>query len=145
MQNEITKNILLVEDNLADIRLITETLKSFKTPINIYCVKDGVEAISFLNRRGANEKSIKPDIIILDLNLPNKNGFEVLKEIKEDNELKNIPTIILSISNAPDDIKKSYFLQANCYITKPIELDEFIKAVKKIEDFWLESVKLPDQ
>lgn len=144
MGNEKTKEILLIEDNAADIRLITEVLKSFKTEKNIYQAKDGAEAINFLKQQGEYGNCPRPDIIILDINLPNKNGFEVLKEIKEDEKLKNIPTVVLSTSSSIDDINKSYFLQANCYITKPIGLDEFIKTVKKIEDFWLCTVSLPE-
>jgi len=142
--NEKIFKILLIEDNVADIRLIMEALKSFKTKKDIYHVKDGIEAICFLKQQEQYKDSPRPDIVILDLNLPIKNGFEVLKEIKEDKNIKNVPVVVLSTSNLQDDINKSYLLQASCYITKPIELDDFIKALKKIEDFWLDTVKLPD-
>lgn len=144
MKSEKLIEILLIEDNIADIRLITEVLKSFEAPKDIYHVKDGIEAMNFLRQQGEYKNLPKPDIIILDINLPNKSGFEVLKEIKEDEKLKNIPVVVLSTSNSMEDINKSYFLQANCYITKPIELDDFVKAVKKIEDFWFSTADLPE-
>ncbi len=119
-------------------------MNSFKARKDIYQVKDGIEAICFLKHQGQYKDSPKPDIIILDLNLPIKNGFEVLKEIKEDESTKNIPIIVLLTSDFQDDINKSYLLQARCYVTKPIGLDEFINALKRIEDFWIDTVKLPD-
>jgi two-component system response regulator len=105
---------------------------------------DGVEAMAFLHREGRYADKLRPDLILLDLNLPKKNGREVLKEIKEDSDLKRIPVVVLTVSNAEQDILKTYNLHANCYITKPVGLDEFITIVKSIEDFWLTVVKLPN-
>lgn len=135
--------ILLVEDNPGDVRLTVEALKEGKVNTNLSVVGDGVEAIAFLNQEGNYVTAPRPDLILLDLNLPKKNGREVLSEIKQDSNLKLIPVIILTTSKADDDICKSYSLQANCYITKPVELEEFLDVVKSIEDFWLEIVMLP--
>jgi two-component system, chemotaxis family, response regulator Rcp1 len=135
--------ILLVEDNPADVRLISETFKDFKSRNVINFVKDGAEAMDFLRKRGAYAGMPVPDIIILDLNLPKKTGFEILEEIKKDPGLKQIPVVVLSTSDSDNDIAKAYQLQAACYVTKPVGLDDFIKAVKNIENFWLNTVKLP--
>ncbi|MBC7474079.1 MAG: response regulator [Candidatus Sericytochromatia bacterium] len=135
--------ILLVEDNLADIRLTKEVLKDSKVSNNIHPVMDGVEAISFLKKEGKYQNVPRPDLILLDLNLPKKDGREVLEEIKKDDKLKRIPVVILTTSKAEQDIIKSYNLHANCYITKPVNLEQFITIVEAIEDFWFTIVKLP--
>lgn len=135
--------ILLVEDNPGDVRLTEEALKEDKVLNNLSVVGDGVEAINFLKQKGKYAKAPRPDLILLDLNLPKKNGREVLGEIKEDPDLRRIPVVILTISKAKEDILKSYDRHANCYITKPVDLDQFINVVKSIEDFWLTVVKLP--
>lgn len=135
--------ILLVEDNGADVRLTKEALKEGKVLNNLSVVANGVEAIDFLHRKGKYADSPHPDLILLDLNLPKKNGYEVLGEIKNDPDLKRIPVVVLTISKSEEDIMKSYNLHANCYISKPVGLDKFIKVVKSVEDFWLTIVKLP--
>ncbi len=135
--------ILLVEDNPADVRLTREALKDGKIINNLSIVNDGVEAMAFLHRHGKYNDAPRPDLILLDLNLPKKDGREVLSDIKSDDRLKSIPVVILTISKADEDILKTYRLYANCYITKPVDLDQFIKVTKSIEDFWLSIVKLP--
>lgn len=135
--------ILLVEDNPGDVRLTKEAIKEGKVINNLYVAGDGIEALDFLHKKGNFEKMPRPDLILLDLNLPRKNGREVLAEIKADENLRSIPVIILSTSEAENDIMKSYELNANCYVTKPVDLDDFINVVKSIEDFWLSVVKLP--
>lgn len=136
--------ILLVEDNPGDARLAKEALKDSKLANNLYIADDGVEAMDFLNKVGKYSSMPRPDLVILDLNLPKKDGREVLAEIKNDDNLKRIPVVILTISQAEEDILKSYNLHANCFISKPIDLDQFMKVVKSIEDFWLTIVKLPN-
>jgi chemotaxis family two-component system response regulator Rcp1 len=136
-------NILLVEDSEADVRLTREALKDSKLKISLEVVNDGVEAIMFLRWEGKYSNSTRPDLILLDLNLPRKNGKEVLEEIKQDNDLKRIPVVILTISKNEEDILKAYNLRANCYITKPVDLEQFMIVVKSIEDFWFTIVKLP--
>jgi len=136
-------DILMVEDNPGDARLAQEALKDSKVQNAIYVVNDGVEAMDFLFKKGKFSNVPTPDLILLDLNLPKKDGREVLAEIKSDFHLKLIPVVILTISRAEEDILKSYDLHANCYITKPIDLDQFINVVRSIEDFWLTIVKLP--
>ena len=136
-------NILLVEDNPGDVRLITEAFKNVETHINIVVAKDGFEAIQLLNRENNYSNAIKPQLIVLDLNLPKKNGREVLKEIKTDPELQMIPVIILTTSNAEEDIIETYKNHVNAYITKPFNLEQFIDITKSIYDFWIKSVKLP--
>lgn len=136
--------ILLVEDNPGDTRLAKEALKESKLINNLSVAEDGVEAMNFLHKTGKYLNVPRPDLIILDLNLPKKDGREVLAEIKNDDDLKRIPVVILTISKAEEDILKSYNLHANCFITKPLDLDQFIKVVKSIEDFWLTIVKLPN-
>lgn len=136
--------ILLVEDNPGDARLAKEALKDSKLMNTLNIAEDGVEAMNFLHQTGKYSKMHRPDLIILDLNLPKKDGREVLAEIKTDDDLKRIPVVILTISKAEEDILKSYNLHANCFITKPLDLDQFMKVVKSIEDFWLTIVKLPN-
>ena len=136
-------DILVVEDNAGDARLIKEVLNDNKIYSSLNIVRDGVEAMDYLKGRGKFKSSIKPDLIILDLNLPRKDGREVLAEIKSDDELKHIPVVIMSISQSEEDILKSYNLHANCFVTKPIDLNQFIKVVKAIQDFWFSVVKLP--
>ncbi len=135
--------ILLVDDNPGDIRLTQESLKESKVLNNIHIVEDGMEALEFLKKEGKFKNVITPDIVLLDLNLPKRNGREVLAEIKEDDFLKKIPVVILTMSRAEDDILKSYALHANCYITKPVDMDQFIKIVRSIESFWFSIVRLP--
>lgn len=135
--------ILLVEDNPGDVRLTQEALKEGKVLNRLSVVKDGVEAIFFLKKKEKYKDAPRPDLILLDLNLPKKNGREVLGEIKRDPEFMRIPVVILTISRDEQDILKSYDLHANCYIIKPVDLNQFINVVKSIEDFWLTIVKLP--
>lgn len=135
--------ILLVEDNLADVRLMEEALKDGKIDNNLSIARDGAEAMDFLHREGKYNGAPIPDIILLDLNLPKMDGRQVLKEIKNDEKLRSIPVVILTISKAEEDILKSYKLYANCYITKPVDLDQFFRVANSIEDFWLTIVKLP--
>jgi len=135
-------NILLVEDNPADARLIEEVFKDISLNNKIYIVKDGVDAINFLYNLNDFKEAPRPDIILLDLNLPRKDGREVLKEIKGDENLKSIPIVILTTSSAREDIIKTYRDHANCYVTKPVDFDEFFKVITAIEDFWLRIVKL---
>ncbi len=135
--------ILLVEDNVRDARLAVETLKDSKIHNNLYHVKDGVEAIDFLRQRGEYAGVPVPDLILLDLNLPRKDGREVLEEIKEDDELKLVPVVVLTTSEAERDLVRSYDLHANAYVVKPLDLDRFIEVVQAIEDFWFAIVKLP--
>jgi len=137
--------ILLIEDNEADVRLTKEGIKEAKILNNLYVVKDGVEAMEFLKRDGQYTDAPAPDLILLDLNLPKKDGREVLEDIKEDPDLKQIPVVILTTSEAERDILKSYKLHANCYVTKPIGLNQFVDVIKAIEGFWLTIVKLPNK
>jgi chemotaxis family two-component system response regulator Rcp1 len=136
-------DILLVEDNAGDSRLAVEALKESKLRNNLHIVVDGMEAMDFLYKRGKHTQVPRPDLILLDLNLPKKDGREVLAEIKADPELKRIPVVILTISKAEEDVLKTYNLHANCFITKPLDLNQFVTVVKSIEDFWLTIVKLP--
>ncbi len=135
--------ILLVEDNPADVKLTRMAFKNCKLMNNLHVVTDGAEAIEFLKQRGKHESAVRPDLILLDLNLPKKNGREVLKEIKSDNNLRHIPVIILTSSEEEKDILETYNTHANSYITKPVELDGFIKIVSGMENFWFSIVKLP--
>ena len=135
--------ILLVEDNAGDVRLTKEALKEGKVYNNLHWAKDGVEALEFLRREGKHAKAPRPDIILLDLNLPKKDGREVLSEIKSDDQLKHIPVVILTTSKAEQDVLRSYKLHANCYITKPVDLGKFIVVVQSIDRFWLTVVTLP--
>ena len=135
--------ILLVEDNPGDVRLVGEALKEAEVRSELSVVGDGMEALAFLHREGRYAEAVRPQLILLDLNLPKKDGREVLAEIKEDPHLKRIPVVVLTTSKAEQDILQSYDLHANCYIPKPVDLHEFVRAVKSIEDFWLTIVKLP--
>jgi CheY-like chemotaxis protein len=137
--------ILLVEDNLGDIRLTREVFKECKVLNNLSVAEDGEEAMAFLRRQGPYAKVTRPDLVLLDLNLPKKSGREVLAELKADPVLRRIPVVVLTTSSAETDIVKSYELHANCYLTKPVQLDEFIKVVQSIEDFWLMIVSLPNR
>ncbi len=136
--------ILLVEDNPADVRLTKEALKEGKVYSNLHWAKDGVEALEFLRRQGKHAGAPRPDIVLLDLNLPKKDGREVLQEIKNDENLKRIPVVILTTSKAEEDVLRSYNLHANCYVTKPVDLEKFIVVVKSIDMFWLTVVTLPN-
>jgi CheY-like chemotaxis protein len=136
--------ILLVEDNPGDVRLTRESLYDAKIHNNMIVASDGLEAMACLRREGEYVDASRPDLILLDLNLPRMNGFEVLNEIKEDPELKRIPVVVLTTSQAEQDIIQSYNLYANAYVTKPVDLEQFVKVLKSIEDFWLEIVKLPN-
>jgi len=137
--------ILLVEDNPGDVRLTREALKEGKLSNNLNVVEDGVEAMAFLRKEGKYTYAPHPDLIMLDLNLPKKDGREVLAEIKEDPGLKRIPVVILTTSQAEQDILRTYDLHANCYITKPVDLDQFITVVQTIQNFWFSVVKLPPE
>jgi two-component system, chemotaxis family, response regulator Rcp1 len=135
--------ILLVEDSPGDVRLTREALREGKVRNRLHVVVDGVEALSFLRREGAYRDAVRPDVILLDLNLPRKDGREVLHEIKADEALRTIPVVILTSSQAEEDICRAYELHANCYITKPVDLEQFITVVRSIEMFWFSIVKLP--
>ena len=136
-------SILLVEDNPGDVRLTTEALKEANMSNDLYVVADGVEAMSFLRQEGRYSDKVRPDVVLLDLNLPKKDGRQVLSEIKADEELRRIPVVVLTTSEAEQDILTTYNLHANCYISKPVDLERFIRVVQAIEDFWLCIVKLP--
>lgn len=135
--------ILLVEDNPGDVRLTREAFREGKIRNNLYVAVDGVEGMAFLRREGKYADAARPDIILLDLNLPKKNGIDVLAEIKTDEDLKRIPVVILTTSVAEQDILRSYDHHANCYIVKPVDLEQFLKVIQTIEDFWVTIVKLP--
>lgn len=136
---------LLVEDNPGDVRLTCEALTESKVKNNLNIVGDGMEAMAFLHREGKYADAPRPDVILLDLNLPKKNGLEVLAEIKADATLKRIPVVIITSSEAEQDILKTYDLHVNCYVNKPVDLEQFIKVVQSIETFWLTIVKLPSE
>jgi len=137
--------VLLVEDSPGDVRLTLETFRDTNCAVHLHVVADGMEAMSFLRREGTNVGAPRPDLILLDLNLPKMDGRQVLALIKEDNGLKTIPTVILTTSAAEADIVRSYQLQANCYLCKPVDLEVFENLVKSINDFWLSEAKLPAQ
>lgn len=134
--------ILLVEDNPGDARLTREALRDARVRNNLHVASDGVEALAFLRRQGKHAAVPRPDLILLDLNLPKKDGREVLEEIKQDDKFRHIPVVILTTSQAERDIAESYRLRANAYVTKPVDLEQFLKVVQSIEHFWLEIVKL---
>ena len=135
--------ILLVEDNPGDVRLTREALREGKVYSNLHWVTDGVQAMEFLRRQGKYKDVPRPDIILLDLNLPRKDGREVLSDIKSDPDLSNIPVVVLTTSKAEEDVLRSYELRANCYVTKPVDLEKFIVVVQSIDKFWLTVVTLP--
>ncbi|MCL6465965.1 MAG: response regulator [candidate division WOR-3 bacterium] len=143
-ENGTPVEILLVEDNPGDVRLTQEALREAKVRNNLHVVSDGEEALKFLYRRDGYSDAPRPDIILLDLNLPKKNGQEVLAEIKADPGLRRIPVVILTTSKADEDILKSYDLHANCYVTKPVDFEQFIRVIQSIQEFWLTVVKLPE-
>lgn len=142
-QRNSSVEILLVEDNPGDVRLTREALKEGRLLNHMNVVNDGMEAMDFLRREGKYVDAVAPDLILLDLNLPKKDGREVLAEIKADPKLRRIPVVILTTSSAEEDILKTYDLHANCYVTKPVDLGQFIRVVQSIEDFWFTVVKLP--
>lgn len=137
--------ILLVEDNPGDVRLALEALKECKLRNNVHVIHDGLEALRFLLREGGHEGAPRPDLILLDLNLPRMDGREVLGRIKADSRFRSIPVVVLTTSQAEEDILKTYDLHANCFISKPVDIDQFLMVVKKIEDFWFTIAKLPTE
>jgi two-component system, chemotaxis family, response regulator Rcp1 len=141
--NSKSIEILLVEDNPGDARLTLEAFKEGKVINNLVVISNGVEALAYLRQQGAYANSTTPDLILLDLNLPKKDGREVLAEIKADERLRLIPVVVLTTSSAPDDVTRAYGSHANCYITKPVDLDQFLRVVQSIESFWLSLVRLP--
>lgn len=140
-----TIHILLVEDNLGDIRLTQEALKDGKIANTLVVVKDGVQALNYLHKRPPYADASTPDLVLLDLNIPKKNGIEVLAEIKSNEKLKNIPVVILTTSSSEQDVLQTFEYHANCYITKPVDFEQFINVIKLIDDFWLSVVKLPEK
>jgi len=144
-EGEIHREVLLVEDSAGDVRLTLEAFREANRSIRLHVASDGVEAMAFLAREGAHAASPRPDLILLDLNLPKMDGREVLAQIKQDARLRTIPTVILTTSDEEADIMKSYQLQANCYLRKPVQLDVFESLMKGINDFWLTTVQLPQQ
>ncbi|ACT47037.1 response regulator [Methylotenera mobilis] len=145
MESEVSRQVefLLAEDKPGDVRLTQEALRESKISNNLNVVKDGVEALAFLRKEGPYADAPTPDVVLLDLNLPKKDGREVLAEIKSDPLLKRIPVVIVTSSEAEKDILRTYDLHANCYVSKPVDLDQFIKVIQAIESFWLTIVKLP--
>lgn len=136
-------NILMAEDNLDDVELTREALHDSKLAINLIHVNDGVEALAYLRRQPPFTDAVTPDLFLLDLNMPRKDGREVLNELRKDPELRHLPVVILTTSGAKEDVSAAYELNANCYIQKPVDFDQFIKVVKSIENFWFTVVKLP--
>jgi chemotaxis family two-component system response regulator Rcp1 len=145
LEDTMNRVVLLVEDSPGDVRLTKEAFHDADPQIDLRVAVDGVEAMAYLRREGVHSDAARPDFILLDLNLPKMDGREVLSHIKEDDDLKTIPTVILTTSDAEADILTSYKLQANCYLSKPVQLEEFESLVKSINDFWLTRVKLPQQ
>jgi two-component system, chemotaxis family, response regulator Rcp1 len=140
-ENGMPFEILLVDDNAGDVRLLQEAFREVDESLHLHVASDGVEGVAFLEQKG--DDALRPDLILLDLNLPKMDGREVLARIKADDRLRQIPTLVLSISDAETDVAKVYHLQANCYLIKPVEWDEFVRLVKSIKDFWLTTAKLP--
>ena len=138
-------DILMVEDSIDDIEITIEALKSTKISNNLVSVRDGIEAMALLRREGEFADAVRPDLILLDLNMPRMDGRQVLEQIKSDPDLQKIPVVVLTTSEAEEDVLKAYELHANCYITKPVGIDQFIKVVKSIEDFWFSVVRLPSE
>jgi CheY-like chemotaxis protein len=145
MKLDKTIEILLVEDNPGDARLAKEAIRETRMRNHLSWVTDGVEALIFLRKQGEHQQAPRPDLILLDLNLPRKDGRELLAEIKQDEQFKRIPVIVLTTSEAEEDISRAYRLKANCYITKPPQLHQFIRIVKSIEDFWFRVARLPSE
>lgn len=141
----VVVHVLLVEDNPGDVRLTMEAFRDANVSIRLHVASDGVEAMAFLRRTGQHVDAPRPDLVLLDLNLPKMDGREVLGQIKADEELRSIPTVILTTSDAETDIRASYALQANCFLSKPVQLEAFETLVKSINDFWLTQVRLPPQ
>ena len=135
--------ILLVEDNPGDIRLVREAMRERRMQVDLHAVENGVEALAFLRREDGYARAPRPDLILLDLNLPKMDGRGVLAEVKEDIDLRRIPVVVLTASQAEEDILRAYDLRANCYVTKPLDLDQFMDAVQTIQNFWMSVVKLP--
>jgi two-component system, chemotaxis family, response regulator Rcp1 len=144
-EETMKRTVLLVEDSPGDVRLTREAFRDADPQINLRVVVDGVEAMAYLRHEGVHVDAARPDFILLDLNLPKMDGREVLAHIKEDDDLKTIPTVILTTSDAEADILTSYKLQANCYLSKPVEFDAFESLVKSISHFWLKTVRIPSQ
>ncbi len=144
-ENGRSINILLVEDNPGDVRLTEEALKEGKVNNSLSVARDGAEALAFLHKEGEFKGKPTPDLILLDLNLPKLNGPEVLQRIKDEPDLKRIPVVVLTTSTAEQDVLKSYDLNANCFITKPVDLDQFFKVIRTIDEFWLNVVRLPER
>ena len=136
-------DILIVEDNEGDVHLTQEALRKAKVQNRVHVASDGVEAMDFLRRKGPHATAPRPDLILLDLNLPNMDGREVLDELKRDEELKTIPVVVVTSSAAEQDIVRTYSLNANCYVTKPVDLNQFLHVIGSVSDFWLQIVKLP--
>ena len=136
--------LLLIEDSEPDVRLTMEALREAKVKNRLWVVEDGVEAMAFLRQQNGHADAPRPDLILLDLNLPRKDGREVLREIKADESLKRIPVVVLTTSRSEEDVLRAYELHANCYITKPVDFNRFMEVVRSIENFWLTVVKLPD-
>ena len=145
MAAQRTVEILLVDDNIGDVVLMKEALKGAEFPNRVSVVRDGCEALEFLRRTGKFASASRPDLILLDINMPRKNGCEVLEEVRSDEELRLIPIVILTSSEAEDDIRRSYELGANCFVTKPADLDEMVRVVQAINHFWITIAKLPRQ
>ncbi|HDQ46402.1 MAG TPA: response regulator [bacterium] len=142
-ENDASVHVLLVEDNYGDVRLTIEAFKEIRGDITIHPVTDGVEALQYLRKEGAYREAMRPDLILLDLNLPRKDGREVLDQIKNDADLKRIPIVVLTTSAADDDIIQAYDSHANCYIKKPVNMDEFFSVAETIDHFWFRLVRLP--
>jgi two-component system, chemotaxis family, response regulator Rcp1 len=143
--NVVPIELLLVEDSEPDVRLTMEALREAKVKNRLWVVEDGVEAMAFLRQQDGHAEAPRPDIILLDLNLPRMDGREVLRQIKNDDSLKRIPVVVLTTSKSEEDVLRAYDLHANCYITKPVDFTRFMEVVRSIEDFWLTVVKLPDE
>jgi CheY-like chemotaxis protein len=143
LTDDTTLEILLVEDSPSDVQLTLEALKDAKVLNRLHVARDGVEAIEFLRKQHPHQSAPRPDLILLDLNLPRKDGREVLAEIKNDDSLRTIPVVVLTTSKAEEDVFRSYALQANCYIVKPVDLNSFLGIIQAIESFWLKIVRLP--
>lgn len=143
MEQQRAVEVLLVEDDQGDVDLTREALEGSRLPISLNAVKDGQEAMEYLRREGRFARAVKPDLILLDLNMPRKDGRQVLQEMRDDPELVSIPVIVLTASAADEDILRSYELKCNCYLTKPVKLEEFIKVVRVVGNFWTTIVKLP--